>query len=613
MIGALVPSVADLASWAGVGFAVLAFIGLGRIVTQGRAQPEFALIAGWGLTCLVLTAWGVALPLSLRGPAIGLAAAGVIGLVVPTTRLTTDDWRTLGRVLVLSLPLLAVMASARPSEPDTFLNLLPNAAYLYDHGMFPATGRPLVHSLLPAAPYNLQFAGFVAGLVTPQFPAIALIGFNIVLQLAAGLLLARLVAGEDSRAVPAWSLTAFGLLLATALNPGFVPRYHFSSYSEPSVMVVLAFAGYLALRRDRVAVLEQALALAALVEIKQDSIALMLGVAVATAIQPLNVRERRRDLVRRATVAALPAAALYAIWTWYVHTHFASSRVELTWMPFGQWQWSMLPTVFDQIGVIMGQKIVLFGPLVGVLAVVVAGAWRGRANPSIGQRIGWVLLTVTLLYNAALIVSYVGHFSSQMAADAHSFFRYNTHLALLLMVTLVLMLREPAWARFEALPQRGRYSLSALAIVVFLGCPVAFLPLLRFDLEAPQRRAWDLARHLAPLIGPRDHVALILPGDGGSLFPVLDGLLRMTPPRRPDVVLDDVPKLTPNPFVGLGADRWALISCTPADMPGVPAGEAALFRHGVDGWRLVDHWPYRPAGKGHWSRVIALAPLCLRG
>jgi hypothetical protein len=48
-------------------------------------------------------------------------------------------------------------------------------------------------------------------------------------------------------------------------------------------------------------------------------------------------------------------------------------------------------------------------------------------------------------------------------------------------------------------------------------------------------------------------------------------------------------------------------------MPGVPAGEAALFRHTAGGWRLVDHWPYPPAGKGHWSRVISLAPLCLRG
>jgi hypothetical protein len=612
MIGLLVPSVADLASWGGVGFAVLIFIGIGRALTAGRTRPEVALVAGWGVMCLVLTAWGVAVPLSLRGPAVALAVLGVVALFLPTTRLSADDWRALGRVLALSLPLLAVMASARPSEPDTFLNLLPNAAYLYDHGIFPATGQPAVHSLLPAAPYNLQLAGFVAGLLTPQFPAIALIGFNIVLQLAAGLLLARLVAGQERNEAPGWSVTAFGLLLATALNPGFVPRYHLSSYSEPSVMVVLAFAGYLVLRRDRTASILLAAVLTALVEIKQDSIALVLGLVLAAVLQPRELGEHRRTIVLRAIVVAVPSATLYVLWTWYVHTHFKNPDVELTWMPLAQWQWGMLPTIFRQIVIILGEKIVLFGPLVAVLAVVIVRAWR-RMSVTDGQRAGLVLLTVTLLYDAALIVSYVGHFSGQMAADAHSFFRYNTHLALLLMVVLVLMLREPARAWFGTLPRRGRTSLSALAILAFIVCPVAFLPLLRFDLETPQRRAWDLAKHLAAAIGPHDRVALILPGDGGSLFPVLDGLLRMTLPRRPDVVLDDIPRMPPNVFSDLATDRWVLISCTPVDMPGVPPGEVALFSRAPDGWRLVAHWPYPAADKGRWSRVISLAPLCLSG
>lgn len=613
MIALLVPSAVDLTGWGGVGFAALIFIGLGRALSGGRAPPEVALVAGWGIACLVLTAWGVALPLSLRGPAIALTVLGALALILRTTRLGGDDWRALGRVLVLSLPLLMAMASARPSEPDTFLNLLPNAAYLYDHGAFPAAGRPDAHSLLPAAPYNLQLAGFVAGLVTPQFPANALIGFNIVLQLAAGLLLARLVAREAPNTAPGWSVTAFGLLLATALNPGFVPRYHLSSYSESSVTVVLAFAGYLVLRRDRIAPLLLAAALAALIEIKQDSVALVLGAALAAALQPGEPGERRQDLVRRAALAALPAFGLYAAWTWYVHARFTDADVELTWMPFAQWQWRMLPTVFRQIVDIMGEKIVLFGPLIAVLAIVAVRAWRRADSRSAGQQAGLILLTVTLVYNVALIMSYVGHFSGQMAADAHSFFRYNTHLALLLMVTLALMLREPAGAWFETLSQRGRTSVSALAVLAFVVCPVAFLPLLRFDLETPQRRAWDLAKHLAAAIGPRDRVALVLPGDGGSLFPVLEGLLRLTQPRRPDVILDDIPRLTPDVFVGLAADRWALVSCTPAGMRDVPAGEAALFKHAPDGWRLVDHWPYPAAGNGHSSRVIARAPLCLPG
>lgn len=614
MIALLVPSLAQLVGWAAVGFAALIFIGLGRLMSRGGALPEIALIAGWGVACWVLTIWGVVLPLSLRIPAVMLASAGIFGLIWPQSRLAAADWRALGRVLLLSLPLLAVMASARPSQPDTFLNLLPNAAYLYDHGLFPAAGRAAAHSLLPAAPYNLQFVALIAGLVTPQFPFVALIAFNVVLQLAAGLLLARLVVGSGDRAEPpAWSVVAFGLLLATALNPGFVPRYHLSGYSEPSVMVVLAVAGYLAVRRERASAWLLAAALAALIEIKQDSIALALGIVFAAALQPPAPGERRRAIVQRAVVAAVPAAILCAAWTWYVHARFANPDVELTWMPLRQWQWHLLPTVFSQIAHVVGEKIVFFGPLVATLMGFLVCAWRRPALDTIGQRAGLTLLIVALAYNAALLVSYIGHFSGQMTTDAHSFFRYNTHLALLLMVTLVLMLRAPARTWFERQQPRHRGWAAGLAIVVFIVCPAAFIHWVRFDLETPQVRAWDLARHIADAVGRDDRVALILPGDGGSLFPVLEGLLRMTPPRRPNLVLDDVSTLGPDPFAGLAADQWAVISCTPSDMAGVPAGEAALFARESKGWTLVDHWQYPPADDGHWSRVIALAPLCLRG
>lgn len=614
MIALLVPSLAQLVGWAAVGVAALTFIGLGRLVSRGSALPEIALIAGWGVACWVLTIWGVALPLSLRIPAVVLAAAGIFGLIRPQSRLTTADWRALGRVLLLSLPLLAVMASARPSQPDTFLNLLPNAAYLYDHGVFPGAGRAAAHSLLPAAPYNLQFVALIAGLVTPQFPFEALIAFNLALQLAAGLLLGRLIVGSDDRAEPPnWSVVAFGLLLATALNPGFVPRYHLSGYSEPSVTVVLAVAGYLALRRERASAWLFAAALAALIEIKQDSIALALGIVLAAALQAAAPGDQRRAIVQRVVIAAIPAAVLYAAWTWYVHARFANPDAELTWMPLAQWHWHLLPTVLRQIAHIVGEKIVFFGPLVAALSALVVCAWRRSAADGQRQRAGQTLLIVTLVYNAALLVSYIGHFSGQMTADAHSFFRYNTHLALLLMVTLVLMLRAPARAWFERQPPRHRRGLAGLAIVLFVVCPVAFMHWLRFDLETPRLRAGDLARHIAAAVGSDDRVALILPGDNGSLFPVVEGLLRMTPPRRPNLILDDVPTLAPDTFAKLAADKWAVMSCTPSGMAGVPEGEAALFARDAKGWTLVDQWRYPPADDGHWSRVIALAPLCLPG
>ena len=160
----LVPTWPDLAGWASVGVAGLALAGVGRIVSGGAARPEGALVAGWGAAALVLTLWGVATPLSLRAPAIAIVVAGLVALAVPRLRFTREDWLGVLRIAVLALPLVAVLASARPSEPDTFLNLLPNAAYLYDHAAFPTSSGPPSYSFLPVAPYNTQFVPFLGAL-----------------------------------------------------------------------------------------------------------------------------------------------------------------------------------------------------------------------------------------------------------------------------------------------------------------------------------------------------------------------------------------------------------------------------------------------------------------
>src|SRR6185437_14299527 len=141
-------------------------------------------------------------------------------------------------------------------------------------------------------PYNMQLAGFIAALLMPHFPASAMIGFNIVLQLGMALLLARMVErGEDDPArIPSWGAAGLGLLLVTAINPGFVPRYDFSPYSEASVTVSLALAAWSAARAlERLAETRPAaselgllaLTLTALVSIKQDSVALAAAVIIA--------------------------------------------------------------------------------------------------------------------------------------------------------------------------------------------------------------------------------------------------------------------------------------------------------------------------------------------
>lgn len=620
MIALLIPSAFDLAGWAGVGFAALVFMGLGRLVSAGRAAPEIALVAGWGAAALVLTLWGVATPLSMRVPGWILAALGLWGLIAPRSRLARGEWRGIGRILLLALPLLAVMASARPSQPDTFLNLLPNAAYLVDHGFFPADGRPDAHSFLPAAPYNQQLAAFVASLVAPGFPANALIGFNLALQLAAGLLLARLVAKseDDPGAVPSWGSLALGVLLATAFNPGFAPRIDLSSYGEPSVAVALACAGFLVARRagtKETGLL--ALILAALVSIKPDSVALTLSVAAMAALLPPAAGETRRGALARCALAVLPALVLYFAWRWYVPSHFASPDVELTTLPLTRWQLGSLPAVLRGMLGTVAEKVPFFALLFAVIAAFLIrrrrGAVAGDAAPAL--RAAAILSGVAVLYTVALLLAYVAHFTGEMAADAHSYFRYNTHLSLLLMVAATWLARDWVRVRVRALSERRRRLLAAAMVVILLACPPAFLNFLRFDLEAPQQRAWLLAGEIASRVADGDRLMLILPGDNGSLATMIEGALRLTPPRRNHLQIGASRDYTPE-TLGQAAGQgyqWALLSCAPAGVEGVPAGQAALFQRGPAGWRAAALLAYPPTTRSRWSRVVSDAPLCLGG
>jgi hypothetical protein len=610
----LVPTWLDLAGWAGVLFAALALAGLGRIISGGRARPEAALVAGWGVAALVLTFWGVATPVSLRLPAIVIAVAGIAAQLAPRLRLTRREWLSVLRIAVLALPLFLVLASARPAEPDTFLNLLPNAAYLYDHASFPAAGRAPAHSYLATAPYTLQFAAFLAGLVTPGFPANALIAFNLVLQLAAGLLLARLASrgGDDTDDAPSWGACALGLLLATALNPGFVPRYHLSGYGEPSVTVTLAFAAWFASRALRqieaargaaVPLILLAFALAALVNIKQDSVALALALVVTAAALGLTGAAPGRALASLA-LAALPAAVLYLAWRWYVLSHLPQGELAL--LPAARWQLGAVGEIVLNMLRTMAQKGFFYAVL---LAAIGASFWHGRrAGPDLAARMGLLLAGSFVLYSAALVFAYVALFPGTMGSDAHSYFRYSTHLSLLLMAALVLLLRD----RVAPAVLRARFA-PALAIALILACPVAFLRYLRFDLEPPALRVWRLAAQAAPLLPEGARVALVLPGDNGSVAAMLETVLRTTPPRRPALDLTTVAEIAPDTLDRLAAEgyRFAIVSCAPAGLAPVPPGSAAILAHDDLGWHASSVFTYPPVTRARWSHVLSDAPLCL--
>jgi len=607
----LVPSWFELAGWMGVFLASLAMIGWGRLITAGRATPEAALMAGWGAAVFILTLWGLVTTTSLRLPAWSLMGIGLGVQLCPQLRLGRREWTALGRVIVIGLPLMLVMASARPSLPDTWLNLLPNAAYIYDHGYFPADARPSAHSYIAGAPYNMQLLALIASLVTHGFPASAMIDLNILLQLAAALLLARLAAGRDD-APPSWSATAVGFLLALPLNPGFVPRFHLSAYSEASVTVSLAFAGWLAARaldredggRDaRLDLWLFAWILVALVNIKQEAIMLVASLVAAALVLALLLAVDKARVFAALAAAAIPAFALYLLWRWYVLAHFEFG--ELKNLPIEQWHVLELPLILWNMARAAGGRFFLF-LCVAAVAIVALRRLR-RREIDLGLRLAAMLSLVALFYNATLVVAYVAHFEGEMGVGAHSYFRYNTHLGLLLMAAIVVLVRGWNWSRLGGV---HRDAVPAVLLAAALILPLPFLRLLRFDLEPPNLRLYALAQNAAPLLAPDARLLLFLPGDTDSVAPALEGVLRYWPQRRPALDLRVVADLgaatAETPYGRL------LLSCAPNAIDGVAAGQAALLARAGEGWRAEASWSYAPVSpRAHWSQVLSPAALCL--
>ena len=608
----------------------LVLIFLGRTILGPRVLPELALISGWGAFALVLTLWGATTPESMAIPAVAMIAVAAIGALTPRGRMVGPDLIALGRLLLLGLPLLAVMAAAYPSGPDTFTNQLPNAAYLYDYHRFPGSDRPPMLAVWPAFPYNLQLAAFLPSLLVPTFPPNVLTHINLLLQLAVALLLARSLRGPQSvsDAAPSWAAIGGGILLTTFLNPGFSPSIQFSGYGDPAVAVTVGFAAWQserllsALAGDR-SIPEERLtlvfALLAGAAIKQVSIFLMASIVGVTFL--LGAFDRRigpRRAFLSLVTAFLPAVLLVAVWRFYISAHFAPDD-ELRFLPFSDWGFGNIPAILANMALHVWERMPFFVLLYGVALSAIPVLVRRGLTPA--ARLFVMTLGVTLLYTGFLMFNYIAHFAGDIGASAHSFFRYNTHLGLHATLAIILFARE-SWIRRGA-PELGRgwAAVAVAAIVLALIAPIATAGWIRGDRRQPQPLLWDLAAWAAPQLHDADRIELLLPGDNRSVAFMLRVAITISPPYGTMTNFGDMPRADPEAFDALRpeAGAFALVSCITPSLAGsalgqalkLPAGQAALLATDGTHWRLIGTHAY-PAitAPARWTTELSPGPFC---
>jgi hypothetical protein len=612
------PDFADLVGLAATWLVAIILMFAGAALTGRRAPPEVQIGAGWGALCVLLTVWGVLVPLSLAVPATGFILMALSVLALRSRRPSSGAWKVVGRVLLVTLPLWLVMAPIQPSQPDTWLNLLPNAFYLVDWGRLPTTALPPSYSYLPAAPYNTQFLSYLGGLLSPNYPAGGMSLINVLLLLTIGLIVARVFAAPPlgAEAVPSWGAVAGGMLLVTLLNPGFVPRFHLSAYGETALAVTCAMTAWLlvtaqgeiAAGRRLVGTLPAVgLILAAMVNTKQSGIGLVIAGA-GSAILTSWAENRRTipGMLRLTGLATLPSLCLYALWRYHVSV---AGVDELKPLPFAQWNWAKFPEILTSAAAVISAKLIYFGcAAAGVVAC-----------PVLLYRQGWTPTTRLLTYHAALfalyngflLLMYIGSFPGEMSSEAHSFFRYNTHLSLVLVLSLTLAARDLGIGRW--LPGGRARTVGRLALAVALLAPLGYAYRLRFDLDMPQPLVRKLADDVKPYLADGDRLALLLPGDNDSVATMISGVLADTPPRRR--MLDLLRRNTADAATLDEAARLgyplALISCTPNGLGELPAGQAVLLRHAPDGWHLLAAWRYPPhTAERRWQHTLSWGPLC---
>ena len=578
-------------------FAHFMMLGVGLSRITGIAAPiEIAIAMGWGVSVLILSFWGIFFTAPLYYPALALFSIGLAMMFAGKNRPTRQELWPLGKLALIMLPFLLLMASWRPSHWDTFLNLLPNAQYLWDFDQFPRGDDAITPSVFPALPYNTQLIGYLAGFWQSDYPVAAMTLANILWQALFGLTLARILTYRSdflspSRAAPIrFSAIAGGMIIATALSPGFRLELTLGDYGEPSTMVLAAWLMVMLCqmlqqalspqpveKSNNANILAIGLLACAFINIRQSNAALFLsiwsGMAVSAWLFLPNFTSMRHFIVRLGLASILPLS-LWLGWRIYVKTHFQLG--ELGTRPIAQWEFSRIPDILQGMGHVIAGRPFMFLIYVGLILMAVMFGRRYFASLSPQQsqnhktkhftadythKIVAALAAAILFWQIMLMVLYLavidklGIFGADKSG-AKSFYRYNSHLILAAEICVILLWqkwwdnrgqngeKKWRWSIFSTHRAQIKFQVKLWAgrglVAAFLILPFFALRQVRYDLQMPRPILWNLAEQIKPLLQTGDRIAIMIPQrqKPDASFDSLRGLLTETSPRHARLTID---------------------------------------------------------------------------
>jgi hypothetical protein len=495
----------------------LVFRLLGRFV--GTAHGPLLFFSGWAIATVVMLAWGTLTALPISWSFYPLMAAA-IGALLYYKR---DAWPGGGafKLVLLALPMLIAVAAMAPSQWDEFTNWLPSQRFLEEFDSFPRIGLPPSVSVVSAYPFGLPLIGHFAGVLTGGFVDNAGALFNALLIAILAALLAQVIALGLGTREPrfTWGMAALSLLLATALNPTFVPKLVFTTYVDFTTTVTataLAFAAWhwvrsLAAGDHSTAsgfALQAGLAFAVLVNLKQPN--LVIGVFIIATAGALTVLDSRSFSAWRYLPRLLgPALLVFALWRFHVLTQLPDGG-EFAFRPFADWIWGDAGAILLQMVKVAAKK----GGYVGLMLAATFMAVRGftRTHDDL-FRLAVISAGVFWTWNAFLFCSYLGSFGAGEGRMVASLWRYNTQLGGIVMLFAVYA-GARLWRRFNLhWPMKWAAALGCAAV---LASPLIAYRAVAFDREPPKAFVRIAAGEIAELVPAGSSIGVLDPLDNGE-------------------------------------------------------------------------------------------------
>jgi len=177
--------------------------------------------------------------------------------------------------------------------------------------------------------------------------------------------------------------------------------------------------------------------------------------------------------------------------------------------PFGTWQWNVLPETLGSMLTVARNKSGYFE--LSVL-IVLAALWALVRSGGRDVSIAGVFAILFVGFNAFLLWTYIAVFIGNEGSSAASFWRYNTQLGGVQLVTLAALLGV-AWRRRAETATRNRIvaAWGAISLVVLVAGPVLGAGLLRFDVHKVKMHIAEVAPDLKALLPPGAKVWFVDP------------------------------------------------------------------------------------------------------